>query len=117
MSGPTDALIAARVLIEIPEHWTQGDWAKTKEGRACGALEDDAFCFCISGALLKACHGHGVSHVCLLEIVRTANNISTVQGFPGPWNDDQHRTHADVIAALDRAIKISRTENPRGHGK
>lgn len=50
---PRDALIAARVLIEKPEHFTQGAYARTADGLSTECTDPNAVAFCAAGALEK----------------------------------------------------------------
>ncbi len=46
-----DTLTAARDLIADPARWTQGSYAKTKDGNTIGANCENAVCFCALGAV------------------------------------------------------------------
>jgi hypothetical protein len=93
---PSEILTAARELISVPERWTQGDYAKDKDGRSC--LEDDegAVCYCSVGAISKV----RFSSVALEFLAREAG------GYIPDFNDTH--THAEVIAAFDRAIAAAK---------
>lgn len=46
-------LISARQLISNPENWTQGTFARIKDGRITSALDSRAVCFCSLGAAIR----------------------------------------------------------------
>lgn len=100
---PKQILTQARELISDPKRWTKGYFAKTALGAPCGSLSDRAICWCISGAINKVSEfkNHQVAYDRLRLVV-------------GPlitqFNDDPKTTHADVIAAFDRAIEHSKIQ-------
>lgn len=51
----TQALTAARKLIEDPEFWWRGEYAADNLGIACMPDDPDAYCFCALGAVHKVC--------------------------------------------------------------
>jgi hypothetical protein len=52
---------------------------------------------------------HSLSH-CVLAGAAVQRLLNTIgHQAIGVWNDDPHRTHADVLAALDRAIAREQT--------
>jgi hypothetical protein len=61
---------------------------------------EDAVCFCVSGALLHADSRPWKPFDALTVVVK--RNI--IQ-----FNDDPATTHADVLAAFDRAIALAET--------
>ncbi len=98
-----EILIAARAKIEAPERWTQGEFARSKIDRRVKATSDRAECWCIMGAVdavvkndpdrfrdANLAVGHAIG-------IRELREIAD-------WNDDPARTHAEVLAAFDRAI-------------
>jgi hypothetical protein len=98
-TNPTaDLLRRARARIERPEHWCQG--ATT---RFDGYLTTS---YCMLGAIgsPRAC-GRGETWwdaVVTLEGVIGGGLVAI-----GRWNDAHGRTHAEVLAAFDRAIEIA----------
>ena len=104
-------LIEARSLIEKPESWTKGAFARDASGDKVTIASADATCFCLVGAIAR---------VAILSPFRMTN-------FLGPSNalvvnlinfNDSH-THGEVLARLDQLIEnISETPLPKGvyHG-
>ena len=96
-------LIAARALIATPEKWTQGESARTSYGLPCGFYADCADQFCMSGALERVCSGDRHRASVAGNYLRDAISASSFVN----WNDAPERTHADVMAAFDRAIELA----------
>ncbi len=84
-----DILIAARALIDTPEKWVKETMHQTRNGIDC---------YCTMGALMKADH-KAPSEV--FETFRVSNGLNSVFR----WNDAPERTHAEVLAAFDKAIE------------
>ncbi len=54
-AGQRDVLLAARALIEDPEHWTTGTFARDSQGGdPVEPYSPKATCFCAAGAALRA---------------------------------------------------------------
>lgn len=103
-----DVLERAADLIEPEGAWTQGVWARTTTGRACGPFEDGAACFCMRGAL---------NRVSGRSLVHDMADIRAVLGFPtsasmARWNDRENRTQAEVVAKLREAATLARSQTP-----
>lgn len=100
---PSEVLRAARELISVPERWTQRAYARTVQGREIGPNEENAACFCSAGALQRA---EGVFprwyETKAYKFLETATRVYSVTYF----ND--HHTHADVLAAFDRAVALAK---------
>ena len=83
-----EILIEARKRIERPECWTQHRF-------------QDGDAYCMSGAFF-ACHAAGPG-----AIGEALGHLHAIVGgrSVASWNDDPRRTHAEVLAAFDRAIE------------
>jgi hypothetical protein len=92
--SPREVLIAARKLIEKPENWTQ---RKFRHGDA----------YCMSGALL-AIDGHSIMSSAVYAALKQA--VPSSFHCLAEWNDAPERTHAEVLAAFDRAIAMTSAE-------
>lgn len=95
-----EILRAAKALIDTPEKWTQGKYARDAEGHALDHSKDGfagAVCYCAVGALWAAA---GSFDEAAVSRVRDAAGTHILH----PWNDDPERTHPEVMAAFDRAI-------------
>ena len=112
MNAVADKLREARALIE--RGWTQGVDARDAFGEECDPYCDDAECFCANGAMCRAFARVTLSD---RDIVRDAEAIlNEAIGRPArnavdwpfiDWNDAPERTHAEVLAAFDKAIELA----------
>lgn len=77
-------------LIEKPQDWTTGTYAKDKDGNECDPQGQHAICFCVMGAF-KRCYGHewGAPYDTF---------ISSIKEGAAHFNDTH--THAEVLAKL-----------------
>jgi hypothetical protein len=108
-----EVLRSARALLDLPGTWCQDALARDAEGNDTPyPIEPAACCWCIGGAIEKVL-GRGLTqydepvvHALLAEIPERA---SWSLGALFTWNDSCGRTHADVIALLDRAISTAET--------
>jgi hypothetical protein len=86
-----EVLQKARALIEKPENWTQGEF-KTTDGR-----------FCSVGALNEACPG------CNDVWERAYDPLQSVAGGGSVSAFNDTHTHAEVLAAFDKAIELAKS--------
>lgn len=98
MSDVREVLVKARELIADPERWVQHMNASTADRRMVASTSCDACKWCANGAVMK------VAGTCwnenYLPAMRTLDQIG---GGDIVHFNDTH-THAEVIAAFDRAI-------------
>lgn len=88
-------LVAARALIEKPEAWGKGHKSNSpKVGR------------CVLGALGGVNNPHGTHFNDARKALEEA--VGTLWLFE--WNDAPERTHAEVLAAFDRAIEATKEQ-------
>jgi hypothetical protein len=97
---PSEVLRKAKALIDSPEKW----WESSKR-----CLD---YQYCALRAIIRVL-AYGYAGV--VQIFARANNIrpSSDGSFEWPvanWNDAPERTHADVMAAFDRAIALAESE-------
>lgn len=92
-----DILRRGRERIATPDKWTKGAAARTSTGRRCMETSPRAVCWCMIGAINAELGGLGWRAV---EPAREALGVGYVPRF----NDNPATTHADVLAAFDRAI-------------
>jgi hypothetical protein len=93
---PSEILTAARELISAPERWTQEAFARDAGGNSCSEKLERAVCFCSWGAFHRAGYSIIAEHFLRSEM----------DGMPGRFNDTH--THAEVLAAFDRAIEAAK---------
>ncbi len=86
-------------LLDSPEKWTQGAFARTADGDEKDHTDKDAVSFCLLGAIRK-CYPSLYQRVDVLAKVRTIlPDGMTI------WNDADNRTHAEVLN-LARTLDI-----------
>ena len=103
---PSTLALARRVraLLEAPERWTQGAIACDGDGEMVSAHARTAVCWCMIGAINRCAARARASVDVNLELRRL---LEKARGGTEPldfWNDAPGRTHADVLALLDRVI-------------
>ena len=91
---PSEILIAARELISVPDQWTQRIYARDKDGKSNWIHSSESVCFCSSGAIRRVSRFDYASSMTFL--------VEEMGGEVTDYNDTH--THAEVIAAFDRAI-------------
>lgn len=92
-----EILRAARAKIDAPEKWTKGESARDASGRGVFSNSPAAVCFCSIGAI-----GNIIDST-PMDIFRKAIGCGCISD----WNDHKDRTHADVLAAFDKAIALA----------
>lgn len=109
-------LIEARKILDSEDHWTQGAYARTVDGSMCMTYERKAVAFCSDGALgasyRRVFKAPGVWD--RMDAIGEARRLLMAAADVNPtrdpgntvtlWNDNRNRTHAEVIAAFDKAI-------------
>lgn len=108
MAEVAEILKQARALIEDPERWHQGYYARTEDGRVVDAYDPDACAWCAEGAVLKA--GGSLFEnapesilldACAVDIAATLDLDYAVM-FANHLNDQTD--HATVLRMFDCAI-------------
>lgn len=92
-----EILIAARKLIEKPEHWTQRAFATNEIGNPTIPGARTAASWCAEGAVRR------VGGDCLATYV--VRDLERACGWQGVLTFNDSHTHAEVLAAFDRAIE------------
>lgn len=88
-------LIAARKMIENPENWGKGLERERGLGRHCAEVAID-----------RARYGSREAKLALVKAITGAESDAVGCNIIY-WNDAPDRTHAEVLAAFDRAIAAS----------
>jgi hypothetical protein len=101
-----EILIAARAKIERPQDWIQGRFAVSGLQNKVKPHSRRASCWCALGAIAAITREdpHDVddeAYWLLHRAMVLPENETAVAG----WNDAPGRTHAEVLAAFDRAIE------------
>ncbi len=108
--GPCDLLLGARYLLQGPGAWCRGTFARDLYGREVDAVSPLARAWCLEGAVARAAWQNradpAVWEAALALLRREV-------GAVGPWNDQEGRTQAEVLALLDRILARCGQEAPR----
>lgn len=96
-----EVLIAARARIATPDRWCQGAYWRGANGEVVESYGSD----CVSCCSLGALHSVGDSDEAR-QYLREANAKVPCWNL-AVWNDAPDRTHAEVLAAFDRAIELA----------
>lgn len=104
MSELADDLRAAKALIDTPEKWLQHDWGGPKDGG-----------YCSLGAIGTATHADAGNP--RYDAAKLALSFAITRDPLTPlksafdiivrYNDARATTHADIMAAFDRAIEAA----------
>lgn len=98
-----EVLEKARELIATPERWTKGALARDEHGIEVPTCCDDAYCWCMGGAI-SAVSENG-------SVYRSWGVVERIVSMHiDKFNDAPERTHAEVLEAFDRAIALASTE-------
>lgn len=101
-----EILRAARKLIERPDAWIQGKYARNQAGDPVNPNDPDACKFCGNGAIIRA-----RGSVILRSAGFAAFALDRAIGASFiPWQDAPGRTHDEVLHAFDRAIALAEKE-------
>lgn len=103
---PAEILRKARALIDAPEKWTRGALARDADRIPQWPADESATCFCSLGAIVKASGREAGQEHAPDTASRRAMERAIGQNIE-TWNDDPATTHADVLAAFDRAIALA----------
>jgi hypothetical protein len=110
----SEILRAAKALIEDPDHWVQGTYARPyREADPVNnhlmGNDPRATCWCSMGALQKALDGFSIDES-WLKYEKTLNKITEPVSML-TYNDTH--THAEVMKVWDRAIALAEAEEAR----
>lgn len=104
---PSEALRKARDLITLEDRFIKSEAAMLRSGKECFPDDPMAFRFDAFGALECVAGDGGFASSCYEYFIR-ANGISI--GTFTAWGRYPDRTHAEVLAAFDRAIALAEAE-------
>lgn len=111
----SQTLEKAKSLIDAPEKWTQGAWARGPKGGRLTFYHPAAVCFCAQGAIMKAAGYHQVDGLMpsineAKDALLSAINLNANETSISEWNDSLYRTHAEVMEVFDKAITLAKAE-------
>lgn len=90
-------------LDYIKQGWTQHAFARNKAGEHVWPCSADAVAWCASGAVSKAYSDPAQSRVAFTKLYTVLLALQQIPASIPDWNDDLGRTHAEVIAAFEKA--------------
>lgn len=93
-----EVLVEARGLIE--KGWARGAFARYRNGKRTGSMDERACFFCVEGAICRAAFGTVYARREAMRAMQDATGRCDLFR----WNDAQS-TKAPVLAAFDRAIE------------
>lgn len=111
----------ARELISRPECWIQGSMARDADEHEADEWGSSATCWCIMGAFSRVASRMAPDDAqpdyddALRYMLDATGSEGTFAGDAlADWNDTHGRTHADVLAAFDRAIAAAEQRREEG---
>ena len=123
-NGTLEIIVYAACVLERAAEYCDGGWCRTtlacnEHGRACGATDIDATCWCASGAIICAMHrivGTAASAglwtgteweatQAVERAIRESWPDTTAFDTIPTWNDRPERTQAEVVATLGCAAQ------------
>lgn len=107
MSTAADILRGARGLLSDESRWTQGTMARASDGYRCSPQSPGAACWCMIGAVIRSTPPGFEFDTAVQYLRRTMPRKLFWRLHISRFNDDLHRTHAEVMAAFDRAIALA----------
>lgn len=112
MSQGKELLIAARKLIEKPENWTQGSYARDTRGRPASVQSISSTCFCALGACHRARrdgdYDRSVQLYATDALSQAAKDLFDTGSIVTINDQDtlpREEVHADVLQMFDLAIE------------
>lgn len=101
---PKEILVKARELLSDESRWTQMSSARDRSGRHECVYSEKAVRFCLLGAI-----DHVVGRADTLA--KTKAKVTLANHVPARdvigFNDNWFRSHKEILAALDAAIKAA----------
>lgn len=102
----SDLLINAKALINTPDKWTQGHFARDRLGLEISPRTDQAVCFCSLGAMMRV--NYDEPYIPAVKALGRAITGDDTIGYYGAFQavhefNDKH-THAEVMGMFDKAI-------------
>lgn len=94
---------AARALLRSPGQWTKGANARRFDWSECRAIDPEAVCWSLYGAIYKFAPGDA-NHKARYDLVSSLSSAIRWTGMAW-WNDHPSTLHAHVLAELDGAIE------------
>ena len=106
----SEVLKAARALIDTPEKWTKGNYARDESGRPTPYESDGACQFCAVGAVKRAAMPADLSAAWRAEDLLSDTAWGMYNMTIVSFNDRADTKHAQVLKVYDKAIKVAEWE-------
>lgn len=101
-------LTEARALLSDSANWVQNTPARNRKGTPTDPTSLTACAWCMMGAIHRAAYDAKEPPAVALLAARALASVCAASSLLAPtivsFNDDRRRTHAEVVAAFDRAI-------------
>lgn len=106
-----ESLRKIKELFSDPERWIKYAFAKDKNYNITKPLSEDAYCFCLTGAIDYICkdtddiyyQGHSYLRLIFSITVGKEYGNSIIN-----WNDNPNTTHNDLLNLIDKTIEYER---------
>lgn len=95
---PSEVLLAAAARLVRKDGWSQGQYARTKNGVPTPMVDDSAHSWCVVGSM---CRTAGWPNI--MEPERYLREVIGANGDISKWNDTPGRTQLEVVEACVRA--------------
>lgn len=83
--------------------WTQGAFARDRDGRPVSTGAENAACFCAAGAIIRASTSISQEIRAIEEVFKPCRRLTV-------WNDAPGRTQAEVVDKLREAASKAREQ-------
>jgi hypothetical protein len=97
-------LRAVMALLDSPEKWTKGEYARDANGKPCPAWSEDAICWCLEGACSSILPRTLDWHPRYRRLERELEKYLPLLGLV-EWNDEPERTFEDIQEVLHAALE------------
>ena len=104
----------ALARITSPAAWTKFTGARDLDGNPVSPISSSACQYCATGAIVSSSDAQYVLSEAAYELLGIAIGVPPIDNYGVPiyapniscWNDAKERTHAEVVAAFEKAIAI-----------
>lgn len=89
--------VKIKELFSDPSRWTQGAFARDKDGNEVSPRSRKAVCWCLEGATEKCYKGDDI-----FEAARTIHRGLGDHEFVAVWNDNKKRKFEEIKALVEK---------------
>ena len=101
-----------RDRLADPQRWTQHAAAADASGRRVGIHDADAACWCLTAATILDAPAASSGTDARLWLNRAVVDLHDEYLSLAAFNDAPDRAHAEILAVVDRAAELVRSETP-----